>query len=75
MRFAHVVLLVAIPSVAAAAGPGLGERAPDFELAALRFYDFRIDERPIMKRNAGALYREAWEARFHGLTPETARPY
>lgn len=40
----------------AAAAPA-GEAAPDFELKALRFYDFGLVDRDITKSNAGELYQ------------------
>ena len=40
-----------------AGGAPAGEGAPDFELKALRFYDFGLVDRDITKSNAGELYQ------------------
>ncbi len=48
------IALSVLPVATAAA---TAEEAPDFELKALRFYDFGLVDREITKSNAGELYR------------------
>lgn len=49
--------------------PKPGDEAPDFELMPLKFYDFKIDETPITKENAGALYQPVKLSSFRGKKP------
>ena len=53
VRATWIVLSILPVATAAAAA----EEAPDFELKALRFYDFGLVDRDITKSNAGELYR------------------
>ena len=48
---------IALSVLLVAAGDPTAEEAPDFELKALRFYDFGLVEREITKSNAGELYQ------------------
>ena len=46
--------------------PEPGQMAPDFELTPLRFYQFRIEESEVTKKNAGALYKPVRLSDFRG---------
>lgn len=48
---------------------GVGDLAPDFELTPLRFYDFRLDEPDITRKNAGRLYKPVRLGDFRGKRP------
>ena len=54
--FARATWIALSVLLVAAAAPA-GEEAPDFELKALRFYDFGLVDREITKSNAGELYQ------------------
>ena len=64
VRATWIALSVLLVATAPAA-----EEAPDFELKALRFYDFGLVERDITKSNAGELYRPVKLSDFREKKP------
>ena len=70
---ARLLLLAALTLATPSAGepPALrvGELAPELTLTPLRFHDFRIDERPITRRNASRLYAPVRLSDFRGVRP------
>lgn len=49
--------------------PKVGEPAPDFELAPIKFYDFKTDDADVTKENAGVLYEPVRLSSFRGKKP------
>ncbi len=50
-------------------GPAAGERAPDFSLTPLKFYDFKTEEQDITLENAEVLYENVRLSDFRGKKP------
>ena len=50
-------------------GPAVGEKAPDFALTPLKFYEFNIDETEITEDKAGKLYDAVRLSDFQGKKP------
>ncbi len=65
VRATWIALSVLLIATAAAAA----EEALDFELKALRFYDFGLVDRDITKSNAGELYRPVKLSDFREKKP------